>query len=1221
MLRFLTTTLFLALTLVCPRPARADGPVDTAGAAVVLYSDLAWHRLYVHDGSGVRSVAVDALGTLPAAGRRVGFATAVPADIGAATLPEARPVTALPGGGLAWVVVEATVRSTQTDGDGRLLLRADVAGRALDVLVPAAPPPAAPATRVGARLRLRGVLEPAADAWSHARLWVASWREAQVLIPAGRWEDLRQLTTAQVRALAPTGSEAELRVVARAIGRRSAHSFRLEDEAGTLTAELDSPDLVREGTMIEVRGFASTRRGEPALVDGRWRMVGTPPSRISRREPGLPALKRVADLRSLPRAEAERGYPVRLEAIVTYVSPIRRQLFVEDASGGVFVHASGDPGVSPGDRLLIEGSSAPGGLAPLVVAGSVRRLGTGALPPATPVSAARLSAGYDDCRRIEVTGHVRRVQRGDDETTLLLGVDGQSFLVRLPPGVADGPRIDSRVRVRGVCGTLFNWRGVFDHVELLVPAPADLRVEEEGAAPFSLPLLPARDLLRSQTNGRWDRLVRTRGVVLHRRDGRTLYVRGRDGTVIAETNSVEPLVAGDEVDVVGFPAAGAAGPRLQDAALRRLARGRPPLPIVVSGLDAFGHALDAELARFDATLLETVRHDTGTSLVLQAADRVIEARGDGDLAAPPEGSVVEVTGIVLADDYGDASGPQLRVVLRSPADVRVLAQPPWLTPRRAGWIVEGLAVAALVALAWVATLRRRVRARTAELAATEQRYRLLADNATDVIVTTDRELRLTYVSPSVTRDSGYTTDEALEMPLERVVTPRSWALLRTALTRTGDSRAPAELDIEILRKDGTTRWMHVRTSALRSDGGAVSGFLASARDVTARRQAQQELARLAAAIEQSGDSIVLSDLDGAIVYVNPAFERVTGYAAAEVLGRTAALLKSGAHDRAFYEALWATLRGGRTWEGRFTNRRKDGRLFIEDASIAPVRDAEGQPVGYVAVKRDVTRQVQLEDRLAQAEKLEAIGRLAAGIAHDFNNTLAIILNLADLALKGRAPDERTTTCIEGMREAALRAGGLTRQILTFSRQAPLAAESVDPSHVVGEAARMLRLLVPPGVTVCERLHSTALVAADATQLQQVVLNLGTNAGLAMPAQGGSIEIALEDVTIDAAFADAHRPLRAGACVRLAVRDDGYGMRAETLARIFEPFFTTRSSRGGTGMGLAVVHGIVHSHGGAITVETQLGQGSTFNVYLPALPRSADADALPGAAREAAPPPG
>ncbi len=1086
-------------------------------------------------------------------------------------------------------------------------------GTLVDVHVPAPLQPSGP--RAGARVRLLGVLEAAADAWSRPRLWVADWSEVVVTAQSPPWEGVRRVTIPEARTLARSGSEDEVRIVARAIASLSPRSFRVAEGRDTISVELDRPDVVRDGSTLEIRGFATMRRDEPLIANARRRSIGTQSFELSRHEAGLPTLTGISQVRGLSRSEAERGYPVRLEAVATYVSPASGHLFVQDETGGLYIHIGAqDTGLASGDRVRVEGFTAPGGLAPMVTSPSIRRLGAGRQPEARPVSGARLSAGYDDCRRVEVSGIVRRVRHDDEGSQLLLGIEGQRVPVRLPPSPkgTDLIPVDARVRVHGVCGTHFNQRSLFDRVELFVADAGDVTIEERPGPPFALPLVPVSDLLRSGVDGRWERLVRTRAVVLHHRAGQPLYLRGSSGTVIAETDSAQPLRPGDEVDVVGFPAPAPATPRLEDAFFRRVGHGPPPEPVAVSGVQLLGPGLDAELTRFQATLVDVARHEAGTSLILQGADQLIEAFGDGDLQpVPPAGARLEVTGLLLFEDERTGGGPQSRVLLRGPDDVRVIARPPWLTSRRAAGTAGALAAAALVAQAWIVTLRRQVRARTGELRAAEQRYRLLADNASDVILTTDEALRLTYVSPSVVRDLGYTAEEVLALPLERIVTPRSWELLRSAVARDGDVPGTADLELEILHKDGTSRWMHVRTSVLRDAQGVRTGFLAAARDVTARRRAQQELARLATAIEQSVDTVVLTDPDGVILYVNPAFERSTGYSSAEVLGRRPAVWKSGAHDRAFYEALWAALRAGHTWEGRFTNRRKDGSLFLEDASISPVRDRKQGPlIGYVAVKRDVTRQVQLEGQVAQTQKMEALGRLAAGIAHDFNNVLAIVLNLADLALQPGRSAERIAGYLAGIREAALRAGGLTRQILTFSRQSPALMQEIDPKEVVGEAVRMLRVLLPPGVEARERLESTALVAADATQLQQIVVNLGTNAGLAMREKGGAVDIVLEDARVDEAFAEGHRPLRAGACLRLVVGDRGCGMSPETITRIFEPFFSTRASRDGTGMGLAVVHGIVHGHGGTITVMSEEGRGSTFCVYLPALPARARDERAP-----------
>ncbi len=1199
-----------------PRPAHAllltlsmaeacAGPAAAATSGVVLYSDREWGRLYVHDGERVRAVPAEGLASFPAPRRRIEIDGATVRDLGPAEPPAATPLEDAAGSGLRWVAGEATVRAVRGDG-ARHVLRVRARGGLAEVFVRADGEAALPAPAPGSRVRLLGVLEAASDAWARPRLWVARREDAVEIAPAPSWEAVRRLSVAEAIALAHADHLDEVRVTGRLSGRRSTGSFDLADATGSITVVLDRPDLAREGAPIEVRGFPALRRNEPLLADARSRSSGPSTFDVSRREPGLAPLTRAAAVRALPRDEAERGYPVRIEGVATYVSGAFRQLFVQDPTGGLYVSiASGDPGVKVGDRVLVEGWTAPGGLAPLVLDPVVRRLGAGSLPEALRPSAVRLAAGYEDCRLVEVEGVVRRPIRRGTSSGFVLDVDGERLAVHLPPEWHEPrlPPVDARVRVRAVAGSHFSWRGQFDRAELFAATPADVRVEEAPGDPFALPLVPARDVLRTESSGRWRRLVRTRAVVLHRREGQPLYLRDATGTLVAQSDGAQPLAPGDVVEVFGFPAPGHAAPRLEDAFFRRVGSGPAP-PLAALDGNRLGNALEADLGSLRARLIEVVPHEEGTTLLLQAADGVVEARGDGDLEpAPPRGSLLEVTGVLLPHDHGDGSTPGLRVLLRSPADVRLLESPPWLTPRRAAWSVGALGAAAALALAWVATLRRRVGARTAELRAAEARYRILADSASDLVVTLDPSLRLTYVSPSITRDSGYTVEEALALSLEQVLTPESWSRLREALDQAeaATTERPVEFGLEMVRKDGAVRFMHVRASALRGENGALLGYRAAARDVTARRRARQEAARLAAAIEQSGDAVVLTDPAGRILYVNPAFERTTGYTASEVLGVTAGVLKSGVHDKPFYDALWETLRAGRTWVGRFTNRRKDGSLFVEDATISPVREGpRNRLIGYVAVKRDVTRQVRLEGELAQSQKMEAVGRLAAGIAHDFNNVLAIILSLADLALK-RGPDERAARCLDGIREAALRGSGLTRQILTFGRQSPSVLHALDPREVVAEAVRMLRLLVPSGVRVEPRLESTGFVAADATQLHQVVANLGTNAGLSMRAAGGVVEIALEDAWCDRAFADEHRPLPPGPCVRLVVRDTGAGMSRETLARLFEPFFTTRGSGEGTGMGLAVVHGIVQNHGGAITVESEPGKGSTFCVYLPALP--------------------
>jgi PAS domain S-box-containing protein len=404
--------------------------------------------------------------------------------------------------------------------------------------------------------------------------------------------------------------------------------------------------------------------------------------------------------------------------------------------------------------------------------------------------------------------------------------------------------------------------------------------------------------------------------------------------------------------------------------------------------------------------------------------------------------------------------------------------------------------------------------------------------------------------------------------------------------RVNDSQFDAEVTLSAVELNGA---VHVQ---------------ALVRDITARKATEAQLARLATAVEHADEDIVITDPAGAIHYVNPAFERITGYTRDEVLGKTLRLLKSGAHSPAFYAELWRTLGSGRTWLGRFTNRRKDGALILEDASISPILDDKARVQGYVSVKRDVTHQVNLERHLSRAQKMDALGTLAGGIAHDFNNILSAMIGSVDLGLRAVEPDSKAARHLGNIRQAAQRAAELTRQILSFSRRGPQESRPTDLRAVVDEALDLLRASLPATIEIRRKLASESAVQADGTQIHQVLMNLGTNAGFAMRTGGGVLTVEQEDVTVDVQQADERPGLVPGPYVRLTVRDTGEGMTPEVLARAFEPFFTTRPRGEGTGIGLAVVHAIVRSHGGAVYVSSTPGQGTAFELYFPAIELSA-----------------
>jgi two-component system cell cycle sensor histidine kinase/response regulator CckA len=393
-------------------------------------------------------------------------------------------------------------------------------------------------------------------------------------------------------------------------------------------------------------------------------------------------------------------------------------------------------------------------------------------------------------------------------------------------------------------------------------------------------------------------------------------------------------------------------------------------------------------------------------------------------------------------------------------------------------------------------------------------------------------------------------------------------------------------------------------------GPAILGAVEAARVRRAHLDAEHQLERLFLAIEQTTDAIVVTDTRGTIEYVNPALERVTGWTRAELIGNSPRVFRSGVHPPLFYAELWDTLRRGDTWRGRFVNRRRDGSLFEEEATITPVRVGGSTITHFVGVKRDLSRELALEHQLARTQKLEAIGRLAGGIAHDFNNLLAIVLGQAELLATLLPRDGEASGRLEQIAAAANRGAKLTRQLLLFGRHQQGTVAPLDLDAAILALLELLRPLLGEHLEVrLQRSEGLPRIEADPAQVDQLVTNLVLNARDAMPG-GGVIALETSAAEIDQSFVDRHPGSRTGPHVRLRVRDSGVGMNQETRERLFEPFFTTKPAGQGTGLGLATVWGIVQGARGFLTVESELGRGSTFDVYLPAIPAVAAPEPAP-----------
>ncbi len=412
------------------------------------------------------------------------------------------------------------------------------------------------------------------------------------------------------------------------------------------------------------------------------------------------------------------------------------------------------------------------------------------------------------------------------------------------------------------------------------------------------------------------------------------------------------------------------------------------------------------------------------------------------------------------------------------------------------------------------------------------------------------------------------------------------------LRRLDPGAAPRAYEAQVKDGQGRLRDCLVTVAVVPGSRRSVASLL----DLSERKQAEAERALLATAISQAAEAVLVSDRQGLVQYANPAFERLCGRRRQELEGQSLRRLGRGS---AFPDEMWTALMWGQPWSGRFRGGGQETPLELE-ASLSPVRDQGGAIVNFVLVQRDVTQEARLEAQLRQAQKMEAIGTLAGGVAHDFNNILASLLGFTEIALHDfLEPGHPARAPLEEVIRAGQRARDLADQILTFSRRRGDERLPLSLAPVLKEALKLLRASLPATIQINQRIdEGTGLIQADPTQMHQVIINLCANAAHAMGQAGGLLRVELQRRVLDQDQAQGLTGLEPGPHALLSVADSGRGMSPEVLERIFEPYFTTKGPGEGTGLGLAVVHGIVKGHRGAIRVKSQPGQGSTFQVYFP-----------------------
>ncbi|MBI5115099.1 PAS domain S-box protein [Candidatus Poribacteria bacterium] len=500
----------------------------------------------------------------------------------------------------------------------------------------------------------------------------------------------------------------------------------------------------------------------------------------------------------------------------------------------------------------------------------------------------------------------------------------------------------------------------------------------------------------------------------------------------------------------------------------------------------------------------------------------------------------------------------------------------------------------------------------AALQESDRRYRLLAQNVSDVIWTMDlNTLRFTFVSPSVTRLRGYRHSEVMEQSLDEVLTPPSLETATRALQeelgkeeteRPGLPRSRT-LELEQFCKDGSTVWTEVTVTFLRDLDGKPFELLGITRDITERKRAEERLRTSEEKYRTLLDTLEIgfyeTDLAGNMIFFNKTICNLLGYSETELSGMNYRQLLDEKDRKTVFGVYDTVFKTGQSAKGFvYDVVSKDAKRIPHEASVTLVRDDRNQPVGFRGVTRDITAKRQLEQQLLHAQKMESVGTLAGGIAHDFNNLLAGILGYSSLA-KTKIPQERQVLkYLDTIEKSATRAAELTAQLLAFARGGKYDARVVDLNSIVKETLEIICRTFEKSIEIeTDLLDSLPALEVDAGQMQQVLMNLCVNARDAMP-DGGKLTIQTNKVFLTEDHARTYAIKQPGPYLSLSVSDTGLGMSKETMQRIFEPFFTTKPVGKGTGLGLAMVYGVVKNHGGHVCVNSELRHGSTFTVYLP-----------------------
>ena len=952
----------------------------------------------------------------------------------------------------------------------------------------------------------------------------------------------------------------------------------------------------------------------------------SPPASLNRAvsSEALPLLTEAQQIRTLTPDEANRGYPVRLRAVVTYVDPPAGDFFVQDATAGIYISdrlGQQSAHLHAGDLVEVTGVTEDLDFAPQIGKPSVRLLGPGELPKPRQVGFDALISTRDDSQWVEFKGVVQAAVRQGNSLTLEVSDGGGHLQVHIldARGLDGDHLVDARVQVAGVCGTNFNQKNQLISVDLRVPYGSQLTVlEPPSADPFKTPVRSLSGLMAFTAAGATGHRLRVQGTVTLQRPKGLFIQDGLQGLYVPRFHDAGVSV-GDRVELVGFADPGDYTAVLMHAIGRRIGSASVPPAVKINAAQALTGAFDTMRVRIEATLRGEGYSEMDRTLVLQDGSALFEARLEKSLApyrwesALPPGSRLRLTGVCSVNVDRNRAPDGFNILLRSRDDIEVLARPSWWNLRRTLLLAGLCGGLTLAGLAWVVVLRRRIKQQTEVIrrqvqseADLQKRYEYAVRATRDTIWDWDLLRQTICWSEGICSVFGYAPEETCTDASwwQRRIHPEDADRVQRSLQTTVAAGADQwSLEYRVKRADGNYAHVLDRGYLMYDSSAAPCRMICASMDITAQKRADEELARernlLRTLIDTVPDYIYVKGLDGRFLMVNRTLTELLGASSPDVL-----LGKSDfdCYPEELARSFWADDRKVMDSGEPLINREESNVDFRGKANWVlttkvPLRDREGNVVGLMGVGRNITSRKQAEKEVEKARDAaeaasRAKGEFLANMSHEIRTPLNGILGMTELALDTTLNLEQREY-LEAVKLSADSLLNVVNDILDFSKiEAGKLDLNPEDFDLRAQLQDVVKLMTVPARLKGLRLAShTApdvprLVHGDPTRLRQIVLNLVGNA-VKFTEQG---EVLVE------VFQEAQQGREV--TLQFVVRDTGIGIAGPKQRAIFEAFVQADGSTtrrfGGTGLGLTISSRLVQMMGGRIWVESEEGRGSRFH---------------------------